>query len=111
MGNGDFKRLGITPQDLNGRFIEHLNLQDLWPHRKPVRSESLDCLLFPDYQKLRRYDEHRVTVGHSPERDSGVPLKAYIDYLKLKENVIIIPSAVTIRDMLAYGESIKDWNL
>ena len=103
MGNGDFKSLGITQQNLEGRFIEHLNLQDLWPHRQPGGLESLDRFLFPDHQKLRRHDDQHVTVGHSPERDSRVTLKAYIEFLKLQQKEIPIPSAETIRDMLTYG--------
>lgn len=108
-GKDDLHKLGLTPDKLKKYFIEHVDLQDLWPGKQPIGLVSLDKFLFHKHQKLRREDTSHVTIGHSPERDARVTLKAYMQVLKLKENNITIPSAEVVREMVKNGQKIQHW--
>ncbi|XP_053212538.1 nodal modulator 1-like [Panonychus citri] len=99
-GKDDLLKLQLNPERLKVYNIQHVDLQDLWPGKQPIGLVSLDKFLFHDHQKLRREDTSHVTIGHSPERDTRVTLKAYMQLLNLKEKNINIPTAEVVREML-----------
>ncbi|XP_053211478.1 uncharacterized protein LOC128395102 [Panonychus citri] len=108
-GKDDLNKLELTTSKLKASFIQHVDLQDLWPGQQPIGLVSLDKFLFFNHQKLRRDDDKHVTIGHSPERDSRVTLKAYIELQKMKDKNIPVPTAEVVRDMVKMGQNIHHW--
>ncbi|XP_053206589.1 uncharacterized protein LOC128390843 [Panonychus citri] len=108
-GKEDLQKLQLTPARLRVYNIQHIDLQELWPGKQPIGLVSIDKFLFYKFQKLRREDDSHVTIGHSPERDSRVTLKAYMELQKLTDRNIPIPSAEIVREMVKNGQNISHW--